>query len=114
MKVGLIKGRHDMPVKEYIFDSVGNVLNFKRMDDQITVWLYNHRHDIGDRLYVYTTGLTAVVAAVVKACYEMDIPLSLMQYDMVTGEYVEQAIRDKGGKHNETVGNHIDRDGIGR
>ena len=104
MRVGLIKGRHEMPVKEYIFDSVGNVLNFKRMDSQ----LYNHRHDIGDRLYVYTTGLTAVVAAVVKACYEMDIPLSLMQYDMTTGEYVEQEIRDKGGNKHETIGNHID------
>lgn len=108
MRVGLIKGRHEMPVKEYIFDSVGNVLNFKRMDDQITVWLYNHRHDIGDRLYVYTTGLTAVVAAVVKACYEMDIPLSLMQYDMTTGKYVEQEIRDKGGNKHEAIGNHID------
>lgn len=91
MNVGLIKDRHNMPVDDYIFDTVGDPLNFNWMDLKVFKWI--HEHQVHDRLYVYVSGLTAATASVVKVCYIMRIPLSLMHYNSSTNSYVEQFIR---------------------
>lgn len=37
--VGLIKGRHDMPVEEYIFEEINDVFDFGKMDVTIDTFL---------------------------------------------------------------------------
>ena len=42
IKVGLIKGRHEMPVNNYIFNEINDVLNFDNMSKQIVNFINNN------------------------------------------------------------------------
>lgn len=85
--VGLCAGRHELPVKEFIFNEVTNVLDFKALKDTANEWVYQHcdiqytwgtginqsdysdvRIHKGNDLDVVVTGLTACTAAVMYAC----------------------------------------------
>lgn len=111
--VGLIKGRHELPVTEYIFDeSIENVHDYKGITGHICNFvldavgisirtgqaLNQQSYDdiecfTGDKaLVVYVTGLTPVTAALIKVCALNGIQLTLMNYDSSTGEYREQFI----------------------
>ena len=96
--VGLIAGRHDIPVSEFIFDGIENVLDFKAISDHISNFVSTrvgigsasgcgvNQRDYSDvelfagtrDLVVYVTGLTAVST------------LTLMHFDRNSGEYVPQ------------------------
>lgn len=110
--VGLVRGRHKMPVEEYIFESVEDVFDFdalasiaaKRITKLVDVQIvpgpaingadytnglvYESEH----RLVLYTTGLTAALAAVIKICAENGVYLTLKHYDCETYSYVSQKI----------------------
>lgn len=114
IEVGLIKGRHDMPqVNEYIFNGdiedvhdytkIGNtILDFIRdkvkidMIDDIplngvgisTVRVYRGKR----KLIVYVTGLTMVVAELIRMCAIYGVELTLMNYDTKTQTYKRQII----------------------
>lgn len=110
--VGLIRGRHEMPVSEYIFDSIESVLDFAGIEKNIRDFCEKYvgvhttygcginQNDYADieifkgnsALVVYVTGLTAVTAALIKVCAENGISLTLMHYDAKTGDYVPQVI----------------------
>lgn len=110
--VGLIKGRHEMPVNTYIFESIENVLDYVKMEHMVTDWLIRNvgiettygcginQNDYADvevfrgkaPLTVYVTGLTAVTATLIKVCAMNGIELRLMHYDAVNGNYVPQYI----------------------
>ena len=112
IKVGLIKGRHEMPVNNYIFDEINNVLDFDNMGKQIINFINNNIkvysvygcgiNQIGyedvevltsdTRLIVYVTGLTSVTAELIKVCALKGISLTLMHYDRDTGDYLPQVI----------------------
>ena len=112
IKVGLINGRHNMPVNEYIFDKIEDVLDFQKMNQTIYSFLESrvgisevtstgiNQIDYSDvaclrgnkKLIVYCTGLTAAVAQLIKLCMLNGISLSLMHYDKDTDDYVEQQI----------------------
>ena len=112
MYAALIRGRHDIPTTNYIFDSVEDVKDYQAMNDVATNWLltnigvhteYGHAINAAsytddtvytgnDRLYLYVTGLSAALAAVIKVCAENGVKLSLLHYDRETGEYVRQDI----------------------
>lgn len=111
MKVGLVKGRHELPVDDYIFDEIGDVTDFKAMDkvtkdfmvSKVGLGQYFRRSDTatyedevtsyGEKsLVVYVTGLSAALAAVIKSCARNCVPLTLMHYDRETGSYVPQQI----------------------
>lgn len=47
---------------------------------------------IPDRLEVYVTGLSAVLAEVIVCCQKKNIPISLMHYNFETENYVEQML----------------------
>lgn len=108
--VGLIAGRHDLPVSEFIFDEIGNVLDFKAISDHISNFISTrvgvgsasgcgvNQRDYSDvelfagtrDLVVYVTGLTAVSTALVAVCALNGVDLTLMHFDRNSGEYVPQ------------------------
>lgn len=112
IKVGLIRGRHEMPVDEYILDEVEDVFDFKLIGHLINLFLENrvgikvknvpciNQCDYTDvnsfcgenKLVIYVTGLTAATAALVEKCARNGVDLTLMHYNAETGEYVPQKL----------------------
>ena len=91
IKVGLIKGRHNLPVEEYIFDKIENVLDFEALRRRATQWVEDHC-EIGRPVTLYVTGLTAATVAVVEACARQGVNITLMHYNASTGEYEPQEL----------------------
>lgn len=113
VSVGLIKGRHPMPVDEYIFDSIEDVHDYKGMEKHIVAFLID-RVGIGRcsgpglnqadyytdvelfcgeaDLVVYVSGLTPVVVELVGACLRNGIRLTLMNFDTATQTYLPQRV----------------------
>lgn len=111
-KFGLIEGRHDMPVEDYLLDEVENVLDFKEIRHKLRKKLSEVPFEFeasirevpcsleGDAtckvskniLKVYVTGLTAAVAELISVCTEEGIPLTLMHYDREKKSYVPQYV----------------------
>ena len=112
--VGLIAGRHSLPVSEFIFaGEIQDVLDFRSLaktidqfladrvgvsvvsgcgvnqDDYTDVRVWCGRRD----LVVYVTGLTAVSTELVAACARNGVNLTLMHFNRDTGEYVPQSFR---------------------
>lgn len=112
VKVGLIKGRHAMPVSDYIFHDIDDVMDFKGMDSVVTRFLEEtvgidvangraiNSHSYADdavfvgrhRLVVYVTGLSAALAALVAGCARNGVRLTIMHWDNKSGEYVPQEV----------------------
>ena len=110
--VGLIKGRHDMPVDEFIFDQVVNPCDFnaiKRVANDFVVSRCNvtksyqvaiNQADSTEvecftsdvELNVYVTGLTACTAAIIQVCALNGVNLVLHHFNSASGEYVKQVI----------------------
>ena len=87
-KVGLIRGRHEMPVSDYIFDEIEDVFDFTKMEKGIINFLEKevgittttrmalNQYENTDveyfcrekTLVVYVTGLTSVTVALIKYC----------------------------------------------
>lgn len=91
VKVGLIKGRHEMPVESYIFDVIENVLDFDAIHNGVVSFMKKNI-DSDVRLVVYVTGLTSVTAEVIKVCALNQVKLTLMHYDRESGNYLPQVI----------------------
>lgn len=90
-KVGLIKGRHEMPVEQYIIeDEIETLFDYDSIRKKVTKRIEQLK--ISGRLEVYVTGLSAVLAEVIVCCKEKNIPLSLMHYNFETESYVEQML----------------------
>lgn len=114
IKIGLIKGRHEMPVDSYIFDSsIKDVTNFDEIEDHIRNFVkyevgFHETHfgqavngvEVADShvwegnrpLTVFVTGLTSVTAGLIKVCMQYGIKLTLMHFDASTGAYIPQVI----------------------
>ena len=114
LKVGLIKGRHEMPVTEYIIDwEIGDIFaDYDRIKESIIEFILKkvgvndiygqciNSTDYTDvkmfrgkkHLIVYVTGLTIVTAELIRICAYNGIALDLMHYDSKSGEYVKQSI----------------------
>lgn len=107
--VGLCAGRHDIPVSNYIFDEVRDVIDFNNLNkvaekfvldncnthiingqglsqegyDDVPVWT-------GNPIHVVVTGLTACTTAVMWACACYGVDLTLWHFNRENGEYVPQ------------------------
>lgn len=117
IRVGLIRGRHALPVDEYIFnEELSFPLDYKKLDETVMDFI-NEKVGVGlvrgmgiDRepdwgelvcdliktgnqeLVVYVTGLTPCTASLIKMCACNGVSLTLMHYDPTTGEYSPQGI----------------------
>ena len=111
--VGLVRGRHEMPVSSYIFNGdIEDVLDFDAINIHIKTWVefevgisittglalnqvYTPDVEVymgNAELCVYVTGLTCLTAALIKYCAINGVRLSLMHYDSDDNVYVKQVI----------------------
>lgn len=102
MKVGLCRGRHNLPVEGYIFGEVVDVHDFTSMQEIADKYVRENcnvreimdddgeSRYVGGSLEVYVTGLTALTAAVMAACMWYGVSLTLYHFDRDSGEYIPQ------------------------
>ena len=108
VSLGIVRGRHEMPVIDYIFDTIDDVLDFKALEDMAYMRLdamfpttirgyVNTRANtgiIGTRrdgsLDLYVAGLTAATIAVINAAYNLGIVVRLLHYDKKSKRYFAQ------------------------
>lgn len=109
--VGLCKGRHEMPVEEYIFPAELDPTDIDGIN--VTAWEWvvsrcevenivrdpaiNQGDDESCHLWqgwkdlvIYVTGLTVALTAVIRACARNGVHLTLMHFDRETGNYLPQ------------------------
>ena len=112
IKVGLVRGRHELPTDTYIFDEVADIFDVDAMYETASAFILknigvtkkagrainaaSYTDDEvyrGDReLVVYVTGLSSAMAAVISACAAWGVQLTLMHYDRDTCDYRPQPI----------------------
>lgn len=116
IKMGLIRGRHEMPVDLYILEKdVADPTDIMAIEQAVAERLGEVfepymgfgtvnvpsaieyvdvpvRKCVGARLDLYVTGLTAVTLAAVNYCHIHQIPVTAWHYNRATGEYVKQKI----------------------
>lgn len=112
--VGLIKGRHDLPVNSYIFtEAIADVHDYAAIRRHVADWIAENvgitRRNFGiglnqaddndvtcycgeKSLTVYVTGLTSVTAEVIRCCAINGVSLTLMHFNAATGGYEKQCI----------------------
>lgn len=87
---GVCAARHEMPVKEFIFDEI------IRPTD--TVGMYNEANKKipadAEHINLYITGLTPATLAIVNVCYKRGITLTAYNYNRETGRYQPQRVLD--------------------
>lgn len=106
LKVGLIKGRHELPVTNYIFEGdIENPLAFQdlfRLANRRVIEIVGAEGDKfnikEDKLVLYVTGLTQATAAVINACINNKVKLDLAHFDRDTNTYKMQEIFTEGGE----------------
>lgn len=85
---GLCRGRHEVPVEDFIFDEISDPTDFEGMasvaNDKIPA-------DTTE-LVVYVTGLTPAMLAVTRICFGGKIDLVAMNYDRESGKYLPQTV----------------------
>ncbi|SFE89389.1 hypothetical protein [Peptostreptococcus sp. D1] len=87
MKIGLFKGRHELPVKNFIFEETVNPTDLVGMRTQIHEKLKN-----AASVKLYVTGLTVATTEVVSYCIGNIIPITLLHYDRDTDSYFKQIV----------------------
>ena len=102
IKMGTIRGRHEMPVDGYFLDEVKepssmNEVTAKVASKMANLFAEHIRYKYGrPRSYLaldlYVTGLTSVTAEIIAECAANGIPLTLYHYNTRNGEYVPQVI----------------------
>ena len=115
IELGLIKGRHEMPVSDYIFEEIKDVTNTawiellaiekllklfpevsKSSEDPASYVLQDYA-DVGyfnyrGELVLYVTGLTVALIAVINACTTLGIRVEVMHFNSETQSYFSQKI----------------------
>ena len=99
-RVALVKGRHETPATDWVFDTIEDVHDYKGMNRRASAYfqeLMTDGMELGILIHVrlYVTGLTSALVATLKAWEEMqmrdfDHRLTLMHYDRDNDSYVEQ------------------------
>ena len=96
LEIGAVRGRHEMPVDKFVFDEAITNFDIKAIEDHVNTVMnkevFRHDGETFDEVRLYVTGLTVVTTSVVKWCFNNDVALSLMHYDNVAQDYVEQVM----------------------
>jgi ribonuclease PH len=92
LEVGLVSGRHELPVSKYIFDSIEDVLDFDSLEKRAIDFFKSISTDV-DVVTVYVTGLTAATVAVINAYLRLkSVALIFNHYNRDTDSWVSQPI----------------------
>lgn len=95
MKLGLIKGRHEIPQVEgrYIFIEDLDPANVTEAEGKAYSVLAGIRAVFPDRhIDLYVTGLTMALIAVLNAARRHGMSVTLYHFDRETGEYFPQEV----------------------
>lgn len=95
MKIGLIKGRHELPVENYIFEKdIEDVRDIEVMYNIVSKKL----KDVSkiEPVELYVTGLTVALTTVIRYCYNEGLNLILWHYDKEKDNYYAQILFDSG------------------
>lgn len=98
LHVGLCKGRHDIPQvgDDYVFDEIADPMDFVNLGTRATKWLLHI--DKGVRIYLYVTGFTPALVAVINAVSLTKANnLTLMHFDRDSNSYKGQPFIFMGG-----------------
>ena len=91
--LGLVSGRHSMPVEEYVFNGeIKDPLNFAEMESIIDSRFQELEVQEGDEVNVYVTGLTAATVEVINTCRKYNVTLYLYHYDRDSNSYKKQTV----------------------
>lgn len=110
--LGLCKGRHEMPVEDYIFEQEINPTDVSGITDvaysklrelypecRVVTTCMPNQADYTDvpvykrgHLDLYATGLTVALIAVINVCKSLGIDVVLYHYDRESGEYYPQHV----------------------
>ena len=92
LNVGLIKGRHNLPVEFYVYNEIKDVTDVETIEKEAVRFFEMNKADI---YYIYVTGLTIALTSVIKAFVDVnkkDSALILMHYDRESNGYFEQPL----------------------
>lgn len=115
ISLGLVEGRHEMPVDGYVLESVPDVTDMNHIGDAVFKSLAQklgefirvsdfgtclNQTDYSDiphavcdaELHLYVTGLTSVALEVVRFCAFNGVKLVAYHFDRETGNYIPQRI----------------------
>lgn len=88
IRIGAVAGRHEIPfIENYIFNEIKNVHDYDYVRRGVAEKLKD-----ADRVDLYVTGLTSVVAEAVAFCAKRGIVLFLFHYDRDTDIYRAQVM----------------------
>ena len=101
IKVGLVKGRHEMPVNKFIFNEITHENGFAELIVDKLVkdakkWIEQNCYvGHGRTVELYVTGFTPALTAFIIAWNYMDVDCELIfkHYDNETGKYISQKYR---------------------
>ena len=88
-RVGLIKGRHDIPVDRYIFDKIDDVTDQETL---MNIAYHFIKKIDADVLEIYVTGLTVALIATLNVCKILGVQAVLYHYDRESETYYEQEV----------------------
>ena len=96
-QVGLIQGRHPIPVDQYIFkDSIEDVTDVEGLEETAEEFLSTMTGGFKIPLHINlaVTGLTVALIAVLNICHKHEdvIHVTLWHYNNVTEEYYSQEV----------------------
>ena len=98
VSLGAIKGRHPLPVKEYVIDEeLSDVTDIVAIEEKVDSYFekLDKEYDKGKlQIILYITGLTVVTLAVVKSCKRLGYGLVCMHFDRDSNSYIAQPILD--------------------
>ena len=94
IEVGLINNRHDIPVKNYIFDdSLSSDLMFNYEEQERIVQEFIDKHCIiKKKIVLYATGLQSALSSVIKICLKNNIDISIKHYNAESKSYILQQL----------------------
>ena len=97
VSLGTIKGRHSLPVTDYVFsDDIQDVTDIVKIQNNVDAYFeekilpLKEKDDV--QIILYVTGLTVVTLAVVNACIKYNCELVCMHFDRDTGIYIAQPL----------------------
>lgn len=89
IKLGLCRGRHELPVKDYIYENEIDPLDLDKLEN--TAFNKLKDYDSG-KLELYVTGLTVALVSVLNVCRILNINVLLYHYNRDTDNYYKQEV----------------------
>mgnify|MGYP000945281539 CR=1 FL=1 len=95
ISLGTIKGRHQLPVTDYVFnEEIRDVTDVDKIQQDVDYYFNELSETCNDKVQIvlYITGFTVATLAIVKACKRLGYELVAMHFDRESNSYFGQII----------------------